>query len=367
MISKTQALLAGGVIGICLTAIVITLVIRMFKRSRAYRYRLPIFHKKGKSGSAVRKPSPQHHHHPPNGRGPRKNSSKLSYNKVMSMEDCNSPHTRSPIHIQEHIDITMHTPHNTAATEWANDPAHQHPRGGATISTLDSTYHDQHRPIPPMSPFTPLQAPQCPHDMDSASLIRYQNEAYQSRSRTASLTGSVTPMPTSVESDVSPRDIMNQQYFVGQRLLISPFFHHLYKVPATVIEVGNGSASDVSLDENWITVEYDRYQYSNNNGEGQRGQNKEKLHVINHSDRIHFISSSFRKGTGSHSRNRKLFINPATVSTSALCVVCKEGRQSYACLPCGHPCLCDACSDKFDGCACPVCGIRCESFVRIDF
>ena len=46
------------------------------------------------------------------------------------------------------------------------------------------------------------------------------------------------------------------------------------------------------------------------------------------------------------------------------CVVCMDKAGDYACVPCGHLCLCDDCKDNVDR-KCPVCRKRCDCIIKI--
>eukprot|EP01084_Bolivina_argentea_P230247 388411_1 len=46
------------------------------------------------------------------------------------------------------------------------------------------------------------------------------------------------------------------------------------------------------------------------------------------------------------------------------CLVCMDAIRSYACVPCGHYCVCDSCKEKV-GHSCPVCQTKTISFLKI--
>jgi len=46
---------------------------------------------------------------------------------------------------------------------------------------------------------------------------------------------------------------------------------------------------------------------------------------------------------------------PGEDGDSKECVVCLEGVKSHVVVPCGHLCLCDTCSQKFQKGNCPLC------------
>ena len=46
------------------------------------------------------------------------------------------------------------------------------------------------------------------------------------------------------------------------------------------------------------------------------------------------------------------------------CVICMDGAKEYACVPCGHLCLCVQCKDRFDY-QCPLCRIECDYVIKV--
>ncbi len=45
------------------------------------------------------------------------------------------------------------------------------------------------------------------------------------------------------------------------------------------------------------------------------------------------------------------------------CVICLDLTPDYACVPCGHKCLCEKCKDSV--LTCPICIKKCESIIKI--
>ena len=56
----------------------------------------------------------------------------------------------------------------------------------------------------------------------------------------------------------------------------------------------------------------------------------------------------------------------AAAAEATSCVVCADAPNAYACLPCGHKCLCAACSAALlQPRSCPICRQAVASFVKI--
>ena len=55
----------------------------------------------------------------------------------------------------------------------------------------------------------------------------------------------------------------------------------------------------------------------------------------------------------------------STIGGDTTCIVCCEGAKTHACAPCGHQCVCAACSEKIK--ECPVCraGVLMWMHVRV--
>ena len=51
--------------------------------------------------------------------------------------------------------------------------------------------------------------------------------------------------------------------------------------------------------------------------------------------------------------------------TAMSCSYCDKGNATFACIPCGHLCICDSCADGDDIAACPECHSPCLSCVKI--
>ena len=54
-------------------------------------------------------------------------------------------------------------------------------------------------------------------------------------------------------------------------------------------------------------------------------------------------------------------------SEPTLCCICYELPNTYACIPCGHKCLCKTCSDtiKSTSNSCPICRSNCTAYLQI--
>ena len=50
--------------------------------------------------------------------------------------------------------------------------------------------------------------------------------------------------------------------------------------------------------------------------------------------------------------------------TENRCVICLDDKPKYACIPCGHQCLCEQCKDSVTD-ICPVCRHQFDSVFKI--
>eukprot|EP01084_Bolivina_argentea_P067739 123316_1 len=134
----------------------------------------------------------------------------------------------------------------------------------------------------------------------------------------------------------------NMNYFIGERLLIQ--VKKLLNVEATVIDIiDNGK---------FIIVQYDYY---NNKG-------TEKLDVANDKRRIKPLKQTLKitneVDDNVYHKNSENDIEDSIIQEQEECVICMDNIVTYACIPCGHYCVCKRCKDLIDN-KCPICQAKC--------
>ena len=50
---------------------------------------------------------------------------------------------------------------------------------------------------------------------------------------------------------------------------------------------------------------------------------------------------------------------------AALCVVCVDARNTHACIPCGHKCVCGPCGRALQPRRCPLCRAMLKAIIEI--
>ena len=58
-------------------------------------------------------------------------------------------------------------------------------------------------------------------------------------------------------------------------------------------------------------------------------------------------------------------IDSMSLTESNTCVICLNGKKEYACIPCGHKCICSKCKDNKSITACPLCRSNTTLICRI--
>jgi len=75
---------------------------------------------------------------------------------------------------------------------------------------------------------------------------------------------------------------------------------------------------------------------------------------------------------GENSKPKKLQVKKTDLESKA-CSICRENEKSYACIPCGHMCLCAVCAEDLskkgvtgqNNTRCPICRMEVNNFCRI--
>lgn len=164
-----------------------------------------------------------------------------------------------------------------------------------------------------------------------------------------------------IRIDEHPQHEVNEEeYFVGQKILISPIGHKHMKIAAQIKE-RNGM---------WITIKYDNFVYHND-------ADTEVLHIVNDAARIFLaddmmndsemeaLHNTMSRRATSFETNRTYATMTSNNGVDRECVVCMAEYRSYACIPCGHLCLCAKCKDELYDKTCPICQQPYQAFIKI--
>jgi len=158
------------------------------------------------------------------------------------------------------------------------------------------------------------------------------------------------------------------QYTVGQRVLVVPVGHHPLRLSAVVTQ-RKGS---------YIRIQYEHFVYADD-------EDSERLHIADDAHRIvadlgqdlmddtemeqlHNAMSRRCTSVGTVMSMASAVSAAPTTTRAGVereCVVCMAEQRSYACIPCGHLCLCGKCKDELFDKTCPICQQKYDCFIKI--